>query len=711
MFDTHIVWSNGSNNYRGNPINQFTKKQLQTIAEFTKTKENISNIKGKEKDQTKKIYFMGDCMFFLTKKGEVYQKGNFPFLKRDKKTENKIQLLKFQNEKGIKKIKIGLNHILFLDNGNAVHSMGDNFYGQLGINSHKIEKILEPKLIEFFSKISIDKIYTYKNTCFAIDKEKKLYCWGSSEFITNYTGNLFKPVRLFHNLSVNCINCMSNRILINGFELEGMKLKMAKEVELIEVDGKKSFDDKIKEKEEEKKNKIKNKKNNKIVTQDEKIQMYKNIFLKSILKINKLLNKILNFYSNSQNDKMLKTAHNFFVKENSFIIKHDQKHPEIIKLNDLLETFYIKREEKLTNLQKEELKNSVFYFYARQKILKNLNQFDYQISINKFSNEIDNVEEFKNKEKIFEKKDFEENDEIEEKKEKKNLLGKLILNNYFDTELKNKRIKYTNNLLREILYFFPFSLKFKKIQSLIYRMSLHNLLYNTYEVLNVKNGLEETFKNKESFYGKNKLIIDKMQLIKNDIKENFDASFSEIDILFRDLINRPEYDKYYNYLNESENERISNEKFVYKNVIESVIYVRDLWEKLIERLEEENSLRFEIEKITEGMEYFKELNGIQNYLETIKFKFYHQNEKMDEKLFIEKKIFAKNQLNQIDGALNRLNRLKNDVINNENFKKTFIQKIILIYISSITENCFMKKGIWLLLYNQYYNIEHYLEPV
>ena len=84
---------------------------------------------------------------------------------------------------------------------------------------------------------------------------------------------------------------------------------------------------------------------------------------------------------------------------------------------------------------------------------------------------------------------------------------------------------------------------------------------------------------------------------------------------------------------------------------------------------------------------------------------------MDEKLFIEKKIFAKNQLNQIDGALNRLNKLKYDVMNNENFKKTLIQKIILIYISSISENCFMKKGIWLLLYNQYYNIEHYLNPV
>ena len=56
MFDTHIIWSNGSNIYRGNPINQFTKKQLQTIAEFTKTKENISNNKNKEKDQTKKIY-------------------------------------------------------------------------------------------------------------------------------------------------------------------------------------------------------------------------------------------------------------------------------------------------------------------------------------------------------------------------------------------------------------------------------------------------------------------------------------------------------------------------------------------------------------------------------------------------------------------------------------------------------------------------------
>ena len=36
-------------------------------------------------------------------------------------------------------------------------------------------------------------------------------------------------------------------------------------------------------------------------------------------------------------------------------------------------------------------------------------------------------------------------------------------------------------------------------------MSLHNLIYNTYEVLNVKNALEETFKSKQSFFGKNRL--------------------------------------------------------------------------------------------------------------------------------------------------------------------------------------------------------------
>ena len=707
MFDTHIVWSNGSNTYRGKPINQFANKQLQTIAEFTKIKDNFSNQKNKEIDKTKKIYFMYDCMFFLTKKGEVYQKGNFPYL--EKKNENKIKKLKFENDKGIKKIKIGLNHILFLDNGNLVHSMGDNFYGQLGLNSYKIEYSIEPKIIEYFSKIEIEKIYTYKNTSFAIDKDKRFYCWGSSEYISNYTGNLFKPTQLFRNLSVNSINCMSNRILINGFELEGIKKNLVKEKELYRVEGKKNYDDKIKNKEEEEKNK--DIKKNKIVSEEEKIQLYRNIFLKSVLKVNKILSKILNYYSNSNNDSILKSAFNFFTKENTFIIKHDQKHPQIINLNDLLQLFYIKREEKLTNYQKDSLKNSIFYFYARQKILKKLNQFEYQNYINKFSNEIDNIEEFKNKDKIFENKDFEnEKDKEEEKKVKVNFITKLLLNNYFDKLLKKKRIVYTNNLLRELLFFFPFSFKFKKIQSLIYRMSLHNLIYNTYEVLNVKNALEETFKSKQSFFGKNRLIIDKMQLIKNDIKENFDSTFLEIDVLFKDLINRPEYDKNYNYFNENDNERILNEKFIYKNIIESTIYIRDLWEKLIQKLEEENSLRFEIEKINEGMKYFKELNGIQNYLETIKFKFYDENEKMDEKILNEKKTLVQNQLNQIDGALNRLNRLKYDIMNNENFKKTYVQKIILIYISSISENCYMKKAIWLLLYNQYYK-DYNLDPV
>jgi hypothetical protein len=202
-----------------------------------------------------------------------------------------------------------------------------------------------------------------------------------------------------------------------------------------------------------------------------------------------------------------------------------------------------------------------------------------------------------------------------------------------------------------------------------------------------------------------------MQLIKSDIKENFDSSFLEIDVLFKDLINRPEYDKNYNYLNENENERILNEKFIYKNIIESTIFIRDLWEKLIQKLEEENLLRFEVEKINEGMKYFKELNGIQNYLEAIKFKFIDENEKMNEKIFIQKKTSVQNQLNQIDGALNRLDRLKYDIMNNDYFKKTYIQKIILIYISSISENCFMKKAIWLLLYNQYYNVDHYLNPI
>jgi alpha-tubulin suppressor-like RCC1 family protein len=337
MFDTQIVWSNGTNSYHGKPINQFANKQLQTIADFIKTKDNLENKDKIKREHTKKIYFLGDCMFFLTKKGEVYKKGNFPYLESIKKNENKIKKLTFQNNKGIKKIKFGINHILFLDNENSVFSMGDNFYGQLGLGSFEIRNTLEPKKIGFFEKIAVEKIYVYKNTSFAIDKDKKLYGWGSSEFISNYTGNLFKPIHLFINMGINSINCMSNRVIINGNYLEGTKKDIVKASELIEVDGKKNIEDKIKE-EEEKKKLLKNKNHkNSIISEEEKIQIYRNIFLKSINNMNKILSKILNFYSNSENDKMIKKAFNLIQNENSYIIKHNIKHPEISKANSLLE--------------------------------------------------------------------------------------------------------------------------------------------------------------------------------------------------------------------------------------------------------------------------------------------------------------------------------------------------------------------------------------
>ena len=64
MYESHIVWGDGTGYYKNYKITQYSKKGVETVPELTQSK-------------TIKIFFANDALLFLSKNGEVYQKGNF----------------------------------------------------------------------------------------------------------------------------------------------------------------------------------------------------------------------------------------------------------------------------------------------------------------------------------------------------------------------------------------------------------------------------------------------------------------------------------------------------------------------------------------------------------------------------------------------------------------------------------------------------------
>ena len=157
---------------------------------------------------------------------------------QQEKVDNKlveVKKIEFGYGKKIKQIKMGENHILFLDSEGVVYSMGDNYYGQLGIGKKMISVKTTPCVVSIPTKHPIEEIHVYKNTSFAIDKARHLFLWGKSEFIPKYQGNLYLPKIIFQNLKIIYLRHDSNRIIIktaphdeNEFE---QKRQMAKQIE------------------------------------------------------------------------------------------------------------------------------------------------------------------------------------------------------------------------------------------------------------------------------------------------------------------------------------------------------------------------------------------------------------------------------------------------------------------------------------------------
>ena len=131
----------------------------------------------------KKIYFKENCVICLTENGMVYKNGDFNFERKNEKKSNEwVKISK--NTKEIVKIKFGSYHILLLNKDGQIFSLGDNYYGQLGIDNMIVAMSKKPIEVKYRNSSLIGKkIHAYKYNSFAIDKKDRLFIWGKKDYL------------------------------------------------------------------------------------------------------------------------------------------------------------------------------------------------------------------------------------------------------------------------------------------------------------------------------------------------------------------------------------------------------------------------------------------------------------------------------------------------------------------------------------------------
>lgn len=194
-----IYWGDGESLIRNN------QKKQKVVFGFTDNK------------VIQKMYFYGDTTLYISN-GDIYKEGKLKFepaSKKDKKTEKEMIVLKSSNMLltiPVTDMVFGSNHILILTVQGSVFSWGDNYYGQLGLGNCVLPAIFEPQHITKLE--AVDKIIAYNNNSFAITSSKKLFSWGSSEYIgQSMKCNLYRPFLVNSNYIFNSLKINNNSII------------------------------------------------------------------------------------------------------------------------------------------------------------------------------------------------------------------------------------------------------------------------------------------------------------------------------------------------------------------------------------------------------------------------------------------------------------------------------------------------------------------
>ena len=168
----------------------------------------------------KKIYFKENCVICLTENGMVYKNGDFNFERKNEKKSNEwVKISK--NTKEIVKIKFGSYHILLLNKDGQIFSLGDNYYGQLGIDNMIVAMSKKPIEVKYRNSSLIGKkIHAYKYNSFAIDKNDRLFIWGKKDYLMGiYKMNLFSPTIFIPDYKVDDIKHSEGRIIIHAYKV------------------------------------------------------------------------------------------------------------------------------------------------------------------------------------------------------------------------------------------------------------------------------------------------------------------------------------------------------------------------------------------------------------------------------------------------------------------------------------------------------------
>ncbi|CRH00584.1 guanidine nucleotide exchange factor, putative [Plasmodium relictum] len=81
----------------------------------------------------------------------------------------------------IKKIIGKFRHVLFLTYDNKLFGLGDNYYFQILHDSRKVKYIDTPKLIPYFMKDNINKVFSFKNASFVQLENNEIHAWGYAQ--------------------------------------------------------------------------------------------------------------------------------------------------------------------------------------------------------------------------------------------------------------------------------------------------------------------------------------------------------------------------------------------------------------------------------------------------------------------------------------------------------------------------------------------------
>ena len=150
-------------------------------------------------------FYSTSNVLFVTIDDKVFGMGRNYFgvlgLGHDWEVEE-VEIIPKLCDKGVKEFFKGRDFVLCLTSDGNMYGWGMNDYGQLGIGSLNINKILKPYLIEFFSNKKIIKVCCGKQHSSVLTSDGRVYLWGY------YNNRTFEhPIECEFVLEIKLIHC------------------------------------------------------------------------------------------------------------------------------------------------------------------------------------------------------------------------------------------------------------------------------------------------------------------------------------------------------------------------------------------------------------------------------------------------------------------------------------------------------------------------